>query len=349
MESITSTPRAGNPASPEPVSRPQVFKVPFRDTHLWLVIDDLGVRWVPVAHIVRLLALPLGDMLTRLDENPAEYRHTRLDVPPALVGGSAVCLRTEYLHSLLWSGIKDKRVSQAYLPMLLHLRAEACDALNSFQPEPMILMETVPVIEGEIVTLNEGVPVTTTLAIAKGMGYDHASVIKLTRTYVEQLQKFNPVRFEIRPGKPLPQGGFGASTEYALLNQPQSALLISLMRNNEQVVDFKVRLIQAFVEVEKRAKFLGPQAEQLLLQTAEAVHDMQAVIATLGKKPRSTPRPRKPAAHKRIPGAELERWEKYWGPYVAASLAHKADPDFYPAPVGAPPQQVIVTSLGYEH
>jgi len=300
-----------------------------------------------------MLALPLGDMLTRLDENPAEYRHARLDVPPALVGGSAVCLRTEHLHSLLWSGIKEKRVSPAYLPMLLHLRAEACDALNSFQPvepvqpEPMILMETVPAIEGEIVTLDEGIPVTTTLAIAKGMGYDHASVIKLTRTYLEQLQKFNPIRFEIRLAD-TPQGG-GRPTEYALLNQPQSALLISLMRNNEQVVDFKVRLIQAFVEVEKRAKFLGPQAEQLLLQTAEAVHDMQAVIATLKKKPRSTTRPRKPAAHKRIPGAELERWEKWYGPYTAAIMAHKADPTFYPMPVGNPPQRVSAPGLGYEH
>jgi hypothetical protein len=37
------------------------------------------------------------------------------------------------------------------------------------------------------------------LAIAEGTGGEHASVIKLARTYLVDLEEFGRVRFEIRP------------------------------------------------------------------------------------------------------------------------------------------------------
>ena len=51
----------------------------------------------------------------------------------------------------------------------------------------------------EIVTLSNGEAVTTTLAIAEGTEIDHASVIKLVRTYLADLEEFGRVGFEIAP------------------------------------------------------------------------------------------------------------------------------------------------------
>lgn len=48
----------------------------------------------------------------------------------------------------------------------------------------------------EIVIINNGQAVTTTLVIADGTGYDHASVIKLVRKYSEDLSEFGLLDFK---------------------------------------------------------------------------------------------------------------------------------------------------------
>ena len=80
-----------------------------------------------------------------------------------------------------------------------------------------------------------GQSVTTSLAIAEGVGNPHSTVIKLIRQNASDLEDFGPLGFEIQKGQPLPQGGFAKATEYATLNEQQSTLLLTYMRNNDVV------------------------------------------------------------------------------------------------------------------
>lgn len=91
----------------------------------------------------------------------------------------------------------------------------------------------------EIVSLIDGEAVTTTLAIAAGCEVDHASVIKLARTYQSDLQEFGLLDFKS-------ESTGGRPTEFALLNEQQSTLILTYMRNSSIVREFKKRLVKDF-------------------------------------------------------------------------------------------------------
>lgn len=98
-----------------------------------------------------------------------------------------------------------------------------------------------------ITTTHDGQPVTTTLAIAEGVQMRHEAVIKLTRRYQDDLGEFGLLDFksESLGGRP---------TEYAFLNEQQSTLLMTYMRNSDVVRAFKKRLVKAFWEMAQAAK-----------------------------------------------------------------------------------------------
>jgi phage regulator Rha-like protein len=98
----------------------------------------------------------------------------------------------------------------------------------------------------QLVTISNGQPTTDTITIAHGTENSHEAVIKLVRAYDTDLRDFGPLRFEIRKGKALRQGGFGKATEYAVLNEPQTTLLLAYMKNTPVVRDFKKRLVREF-------------------------------------------------------------------------------------------------------
>lgn len=101
-------------------------------------------------------------------------------------------------------------------------------------------------------------PMTTSLAIADGIEMSHASVIKLVRNHINELQEFNPIGFEIRMGEKLPQGGYGKATEFAWLNEGQAIFLLTLQRNTEKVVQFKLALVKAFLDLRDRLTQTSP-------------------------------------------------------------------------------------------
>lgn len=94
-----------------------------------------------------------------------------------------------------------------------------------------------------LVIMHNQQPVTTSLIMAEETDNDHASLIKLIRIYIEDLQEFGEVGFEIRLN---PQG---SPTEYALLNEQQATLLITYMCNSEIVRQFKKALVKAFYQL----------------------------------------------------------------------------------------------------
>lgn len=96
----------------------------------------------------------------------------------------------------------------------------------------------------ELVDVENGEPMTTTLQIALGLGIMHASVIKLVRTYMPDFQEFGLVRFKIQPRLDGQHGG--GDVKYVPLNEQQATFLMTLMRNSPRVIEFKKTLVKAF-------------------------------------------------------------------------------------------------------
>ncbi len=108
-------------------------------------------------------------------------------------------------------------------------------------------------ITQNLVSVTNGDLTTTSLAIAAGTENEHASVIKLVRTYQADLEGFGRVGFEIQPFE---TNGGAQQREIAILNERQATLLISYMRNSEIVREFKMRLVREFYEM--AAKLMVP-------------------------------------------------------------------------------------------
>lgn len=102
-----------------------------------------------------------------------------------------------------------------------------------------------------IVIIKDGDAVTTTLAIAEGTLSDHASVIKLVRTYQADLEEFGLLDFKS-------ESTGGRPTEYAFLNEPQSTLLLTYMRNTDIVRAFKKKLVREFWEMVQQRNQRAP-------------------------------------------------------------------------------------------
>ena len=123
-----------------------------------------------------------------------------------------------------------------------------------------------------IVSLFDGEPLASSEALAAGVRLSHASVIKLVRKHQASLERFGLVRFEIRPRLKGQHGG--GDVEIVLLNEPQSTLLITMMRNTAIVVDCKVRLVEEFYRMRdalsQRAQGLWQQMQSLIAQEVES-------------------------------------------------------------------------------
>jgi hypothetical protein len=84
---------------------------------------------------------------------------------------------------------------------------------------------------------------TTSEIIAQNTDNEHRAVLQLIGTYKEQMESFGRVAFEMRT---LKTKGGDQQREIAILNEQQSTFLLTLMRNTEIVVRFKVELVKEF-------------------------------------------------------------------------------------------------------
>lgn len=87
-------------------------------------------------------------------------------------------------------------------------------------------------------------PYTTSEIIAKCAGVKHHAVQEHIRKNVERLERFGKVSFQMRP---LPSGQ--QAKDY-ILNEQQATLLITFLKNSEQVANFKENLVKAFFEMQ---------------------------------------------------------------------------------------------------
>lgn len=98
----------------------------------------------------------------------------------------------------------------------------------------------------EIVNVENGEPMTTTLQIALGLGLQHKNVMQMVRTYLPDFQEFGLVAFKTRARLEGRHGG--GDVRYVALNEQQATFLMTLLRNSPRVIEFKKALVKAFFE-----------------------------------------------------------------------------------------------------
>lgn len=120
--------------------------------------------------------------------------------------------------------------------------------------------------QSELVAMSDtGEAQTSSAVIAIGTRNEHASVIRLIRDNLDDLAEFGRVGFEIAP---FDTAGGTQRREIAWLNEQHATLLLTYMRNNEVVKDFKKRLVREFWALRRNAVPAVPQTYAEALRAA---------------------------------------------------------------------------------
>ncbi|WP_051935339.1 Rha family transcriptional regulator [Deinococcus sp. YIM 77859] len=91
--------------------------------------------------------------------------------------------------------------------------------------------------------------------LARALGNQHKNLLSLIDDYLSDFQALGAVAFETRP---LPGGG--KPERFAFLAEDHCYFLLTLVRNSEQVVPLKRRLVQAFRAAREQAVRPAPLA-----------------------------------------------------------------------------------------
>lgn len=111
-----------------------------------------------------------------------------------------------------------------------------------------------------------------TRLMAMHLGNQHRHVMALIEKYADKFRGFGQLLFKNAVGE-RNQGG-GNPERFALLNEDQAFFLLSLSRNSEQVVDLKVKLIQAFSEARRAADQRQGEYLPTYHQLHEVIHSL---------------------------------------------------------------------------
>lgn len=105
----------------------------------------------------------------------------------------------------------------------------------------------------------------------------HKNIMELVRRYLTDLQGFGEVALLTRLNQQ------GSDTEYAVLNEHQSSLLIAYMRNSEIVRSFKIALVKGFFDMRSALADKTPKsfasALRLAAEQQEIIEARDAKIA----------------------------------------------------------------------
>ncbi|TFH57310.1 phage antirepressor KilAC domain-containing protein [Glutamicibacter arilaitensis] len=117
--------------------------------------------------------------------------------------------------------------------------------------------------------------------IALGADVQHKNVLELIEKHSGKLERFGHVAFETRDGYN------NHKVRIALLNEQQSTLLMTFMRNTDRVVDFKVALVKGFYELARTVNQpLSPDeiVAQALAITSARVKELNSYIEVIEPK-----------------------------------------------------------------
>ena len=86
-------------------------------------------------------------------------------------------------------------------------------------------------------------PYTTSAIIAECAGVKHHAIQEHIRKQIGRLEQFGKVSFKMRPLQS------GQQAKDYILNEQQATLLVTFLKNTEQVANFKTNLVKAFFEM----------------------------------------------------------------------------------------------------
>lgn len=99
----------------------------------------------------------------------------------------------------------------------------------------------------------DGIPTCPSTVIAEHCDITHHAVMQVIDKQIANIEgAFGPLAFEMRKGSSLEHGGFAKATRIAYLTEQQATFLITLFRNTDVVVRFKLALTQAFFALRDR-------------------------------------------------------------------------------------------------
>lgn len=101
-----------------------------------------------------------------------------------------------------------------------------------------------------IVQTSGDVPTTTSMRVANGTRNEHRAVLQLIRDNIADFEEFGRVAFEMQP---FSTPGGVQQRSVAILNEDHATLLLTYMRNNDVVRDFKKRLVREFSALRRKA------------------------------------------------------------------------------------------------
>ncbi|MCX2931347.1 Rha family transcriptional regulator [Mycobacterium sp. CVI_P3] len=93
------------------------------------------------------------------------------------------------------------------------------------------------------------------MRVANGTRNEHRAVLQLIRENMADFEEFGGVAFEVEP---FDTAGGVQHRRVAILNEEHATLLLTYMRNNEVVKDFKKRLVREFAALRRAASEVRP-------------------------------------------------------------------------------------------
>ena len=124
-------------------------------------------------------------------------------------------------------------------------------------------------------------PYTTSAIIAECAGIKHHAIQEHIRKQIGRLEQFGKVSFKMRPLQS------GQQAKDYILNEQQATLLITFLKNTEQVANFKTNLVKAFFEMrDELSKFRMQRA--LEKSKRKTLHDSIENWEQAPKHPHST-------------------------------------------------------------
>jgi len=125
-------------------------------------------------------------------------------------------------------------------------------------------------IISEIITFIENEPRISHIIIATETDNNPISIRKLIDKYYQKLALFGELSFQMTPVSEeiLKQNPDAKQTKVYFLNESQATLLLTFMRNNEIVINFKVRLVQEFFKMRTQFQISKPQKQTNLISVS---------------------------------------------------------------------------------
>ena len=113
---------------------------------------------------------------------------------------------------------------------------------------------------------------TSSSIISVGVQIEHRAVLQLIKKYIDKLKTFGDVLFETESFK---TAGGNQKREVAVLNEPQTTLLLTFFKNTEIVVNFKLALVKTFYELKER---LNQKEQDNSLITSEQQYEISSHV-----------------------------------------------------------------------